>query len=198
MLMNWEPSNLLEYQYDGTGMKITQFHQHALIGRTEQGRSLLIAEFLVRMPQTAEIRPLYIATSYFESMPHVKYKEMRFSQMKDTFARIFKGERNVIVLGDYSFDMQEYTKNITQFGFKDVIIDFEKEPEYKFEHFDFTVAATKFTPSSRTDKVCVPIKNEKRFIVPTNAQKVGNFNVFPFQNDKVTDIEKDDTVRTPS
>ena len=77
--------------------------------------------------------------------------------------------------------MQEYKPCITDNGFKDIIIDFEKEPEYEFEHFNFTEPATKFTLCLRTDKVCMPIKeSDKRFINPINAQKVGNFCVFPF------------------
>ena len=45
--------------------------------------------------------------------------------MKDTFDHIFKNCPNAIVLGDYNLDNeQEYTKNITNFGFNDVILKF--------------------------------------------------------------------------
>ena len=60
----------------------------------------------------------------------------------------------------------------------------------KREHYD----------AWRPDKICSPIETQSdNFkLVFTSAQIIGHFTIKPYLNDSVTDILKDEIVRTPS
>lgn len=107
------------------------------------GRALLIAEFFINIsfkndksavekgaPATVEkLVPLYVSTCHFESLESDIFRENRSFQLKDTLDVIFKKERACVIVGDFNFDNQhEYENNVSKYGFRDVIKQFQAEP----------------------------------------------------------------------
>ena len=117
--------------------------------------------------------------------------------MKDVFGAILKDQPNSVVLGDYNQDSQsQYTKNISDFGFEDIILNFEQSQGYEVEEFGFSMPKTPKFPAWRPDKICMP--KIAGHLKPVDVQKIGAFCVKPYQNDDLHAIEKDGVVRAPS